>query len=292
MLAWYWEYFDRMRLSDISSLVRTIDPKYPTNLAIVSISTITGGIFLIIGLIQNLGIQASFYSGVTAGFSVFLTWALSREIDPDHQLSAFVGLGLVLPGLWFLGSPNLLVIFSLLILARIINRSTGQPAKFLDSLLILGLGTLLSFSGYPVYGILIAVALFLDSRLPNPNRRHLYFSVLMAGITLILAFSSELGFPNISIAGNELVLLSIIGVLYLPLIISSRKSESMCDFTNEYITPVRIQTAQVFLFLSGMIVWLLQGTSGLVSTFPLWCAIVGVSLYYLTTELYRTLRRL
>jgi hypothetical protein len=279
-----------MDLSNYSSLVRSIDPRYPTNLAIVFISTITGGIFFLISIVQGAGIQASFSSGLAAAFSVFLTWALSREIDPDHDLSAFVGLALVLPGYWLLGRPSLLLILSLLILIRTINRSTGLPAKILDSLLLLGLGTWLSFSGYPIFGILTAIMFFLDSRLPPPFPRHLYFSLLMVGITLISVFYLKPGLPRIIITGNELIYLSIIVILYLPLIISSRDITSVCDYTEEKLNPLRIQTTQIFALLTGMIVWLLQGISGLISVIPLWAAVVGVSLYYLFTIIYDIFR--
>ena len=42
MPVWYSEEFDEMKISNCSSLVRVVDPRYPTNLAIMFLSTHTG----------------------------------------------------------------------------------------------------------------------------------------------------------------------------------------------------------------------------------------------------------
>ena len=44
MPVWYSEEFDEMKISNCSSLVRVVDPRYPTNLAIMLLSTHTGGV--------------------------------------------------------------------------------------------------------------------------------------------------------------------------------------------------------------------------------------------------------
>jgi hypothetical protein len=57
--------------------------------------------------------------------SLFLTWAIGREIDPEHELASFAGLVLVIPGFFILGTPELVILLTMLLTLRSLNRSTG-----------------------------------------------------------------------------------------------------------------------------------------------------------------------
>jgi hypothetical protein len=177
-----------MKLSDFTSLGRIpIDPRYPTNLAIGALSlvvTIAGTLWR---LLSGLALLESALWGIGAGLVVFLTWALGREIDPDHDLSAFVGAGLVLIALLFLDIPALLVVLWLLTVLRIVNRTVGLPAKPLDSLAVFGLGAWLTWQGYWMAGLITAAAFLLDGLLSPPLRYHLFASGLTLVITVILS---------------------------------------------------------------------------------------------------------
>jgi hypothetical protein len=86
---------------------------------------------------------------------VFLAWVLCRELDPDHDLSAFVAVGLALGGLFLWGLTRLVVLLWLILILRVVNRTMGLPAGILDSLAVLGLGIWLSFGGNWGYGVKI-----------------------------------------------------------------------------------------------------------------------------------------
>ena len=129
-----------MKMSDITALGRAIDPRYPTNLAIAVLALVVAIGGTAWRLVTGLPLLESALWGIGAGFVLFLTWALGRELDPDHDLSAFMGVGLALIVLLFFDLPELLLVFWLLLVLRTVNRTTGLPARPLDSLAILGLG--------------------------------------------------------------------------------------------------------------------------------------------------------
>lgn len=136
-----------MRIGDVIATIRPIDPSYPTNRAIAALTmaVIVGGIVL--QLIVGEGLTQGVSWGISAGLTVFLAWALGRELDPDHDLSAFVAAGLALIGLLLFDLPSLMALLWMLFFLRMVNRTTGLPARILDSLLILGLGSWLTWQG-------------------------------------------------------------------------------------------------------------------------------------------------
>ena len=90
----------------LTTVGRAIDLSYPTNRAIAIVT----GVVMVGGTLSQLlsegGWGQSLVSGANAGLSVFLTWALCRELDPDHAVSAFVAVGLALIGLLGPAAPG------------------------------------------------------------------------------------------------------------------------------------------------------------------------------------------
>ena len=103
-----------MSLRNFSAIARPVDPRFPTNRAIaaLTLAVIVGD--LIRRLVGGSEWLASTWAAGGIGLSVFLAWALCREIDPDRDLSAFVAAGLALVGGLLWGTPGLAVVFWLL----------------------------------------------------------------------------------------------------------------------------------------------------------------------------------
>jgi hypothetical protein len=280
-----------MRISDMTAIGRPIDLNYPTNRAIAALTIVVivgGTIFRLLAGVE--WIQSALW-GIAAGFAVFLTWALGRELDPDHDLSAFVAAGLSLIGLLVFNPPNLSVLFWVLVLVRIVNHTVGLPARILDSLLLLGLGSWLALQGNWIYGLMTALAFFLDSQLSPPHRRHLLFAgiALLATVILFSFNGSVLGEGKLSLPA--LLAVSATSVLFVPVMMASRQLRTVSDQTSEPLNPKRVQAAQVIALLTGIQVALWDGDSGLVSLMPLWAAVLGASLYRLFIILTRRYSR-
>ena len=289
--AWYWVEFESMKISNYSSLARVVDPRYPTNFAILAISFLTAGALFFINFYHAEDILGSIAAAVSIGASVFLTWAIGREIDPEHELSAFAGLILVIPGFWILGAPDLVFVLTLLLLLRILNRTTGIQPKLLDLFTIIAFGSFLILRGDWIFGLLCAAALFLDSSLPEPSKQNLLFAGIMTALTIISLFvNNPLPIQPELVSGQ---LFFVIGslLLFIPLIVQTRGIEVICDFQPEKVYPTRVQAGQLFSISAAVIIWLLQGLNGIINLLPLWSSIIAVSLAYITITLVKKSRQ-
>ncbi|MFP4654678.1 MAG: hypothetical protein ACLFMM_03225 [Methanohalobium sp.] len=79
-----------MKLSNVSGVVRSIELGYLPNLAIILlvIATAIASVIIYPLLFNYTSLIESILSGTRAIISVFLSWAMARELDPDHDLSA------------------------------------------------------------------------------------------------------------------------------------------------------------------------------------------------------------
>ena len=269
-----------MKLTDITALGRTpIDPSYPTNRAIAVLATFAVIAGAILRFLKGTAALESVLWGIGAGLAVWLTWALGRELDPDHDLSAFVGAGLVLIALLLVGAPPLLLILWLLVVMRLVNRTTGLPAKPLDSLGALGLGAWLTWQGYWVAGLVTSVALLLDGLLPPPLRRQLFASCLALLATVILSIFSEGVAMDSGPTMLAVVFSIVVAGLFLPVIVTTREVEAVGDATGEVLNPRRVRAAQMLALLTALLFTWWAGVSGILTLLPLWAAMIGVGLY-------------
>jgi hypothetical protein len=269
-----------MKLTDFTALGRVpVDPSYPTTWAIAALALVVAIAGTIVHLLTGAALLESVLWGIGAGFVPFLTWALGRELDPDHDLSAFVGAGLVLIAFLLPDMPSLILILWLLLVLRIVNRTVGLPAKPWDSLGVLGLGAWLAWQGYWLIGLMTAVAFLLDGLLSQPLRYHLFVSGLVFVITVAIAiFRGEMAMesgPTIPVVISSVVMVG----LFTIVIATARKVEAVGDATGESLNPRRVQAAQVLALLTGLLFAWWAGASGMMAMLPLWAAMVGVSLY-------------
>ena len=156
-----------------TSLARPIDPAYLTNRALLIVLPVVGllsaGLELVLG--AGSGPLSAAFSGALAAFAA---WALTRELAPDDQGAAFVALALG----WFVnvafGTDRVLLLFVALVLARMVNRSTGLRWRPLDTLGALGFCTWAAFGmQQPLILLVASLAFTLDAVLNRPLRRHL-----------------------------------------------------------------------------------------------------------------------
>ncbi len=272
-----------MKLSDVTALGRTpIDPSYPTNIAIAVLAlgvTIAG---TIIRLISGGALLESALWGIGAGFTLFLTWALGRELDPDHDLSAFVGAGLVLVGLWFFDAPSLLLILWLLLVLRLVNRTVGLPAKPLD------------LAGGPRPRRLVDLAGLLDSGLDDGRCVSARRPVVASAQNPSVRFG-----PGLGRHGGPVHLsrehghgkqthhagCSCLGDDGWPVPVRDRHLSRIAGsggcVTGKPLNPRRVQAAQFLALLTALLFAWWAGGSGVVALLPLWAAMLGVSLYRL-----------
>lgn len=185
------------RLLRLTSIARLIDLRVVSNrqvaLGSLAVAAAAGGYSLTHGesISQAVGLA------VEAGLSVFLGWAIARELDPDNPRSALIALILAAMILLTEGRPYLPGVLGILLAARILVRSTGRPPTVIDLGILVALAAFGARSpeGVPT-GLALGAALILDTRLVDPApRRSLVAGVLALGSTLVAGtyFSSFRG---------------------------------------------------------------------------------------------------
>jgi hypothetical protein len=272
-----------MRISSISSLARVVDPRYPTNLAILIIATLAGGGYLIYNLYAGTDLLSAFGAAFVFAVGIFLTWALGREIDPEHELAAFAGLLLFIPGFLVLGAPDLIMLLTILLLVRMLNQTTGLQPKFLDLLAIIALGSVLLVRGAWIFGFFCTAAFILEAWLGKLRNRYLVLSALMALLTLASFLIFKPWIPSTGIPLAQVGFVISVALVFIPLVLHTRKIEVICDYQPERLKPVRVQAGQVFAFSSAILVWIIAGYSGIIALLPLWSSFIGLSVGYLTS---------
>lgn len=272
-----------MKLDEISMVGRPLDFDYPSNRAIAFATLLTAAAGFLFQWLSGVGWSPSFLWGLQAGLTVFLAWALCRELDPDRPAAATVAAGLALAALAFWGLPQLSVIFWLLILVRMVNRSPGLPATLLDSLSLVALGVWLSLQGDLSFGLITALALFLDGQLPRPARRQLILAAASVVVTAVIGLYVGGFRRSESLSPTAGAAALVTSLAFLPVIRASRSLTSVGDRTGERLIPVRVQAAQALVLLTGLETALLRGPGAIVALAPLWAAVLGASLSYCFT---------
>lgn len=157
---------------------RPFDIRLPSNLAMVAVVLISGGVALVRWL--NGSPLEIFLAPVYA----FLIWALLREVDPDHNWTALAG-G-VGAGAWVLLEFPVVSVFAvagLMLAARLVTETTGRRPLPIDLAVAAGTGVAIGFTieGW-VAGFGLAIALYMDNRMSDRVRG---MQIAAAAITAI-----------------------------------------------------------------------------------------------------------
>ncbi len=224
--------------------------------------------------------------GIGAGAAAFFAWALSRELDPDHDYSAFVGAALTIAAVVIVEDvPELLPLFWLLLASRVLNRTTGLPSTLLDTATLLILGAWLAFTELWLFAVLSALALLVDGMLP-PRRRQ---PILMSGLSFSIALTalpfSSTPFQLHLDAG---LLALVFSALFVPVAYASRQPQSTCDYTGNPLDSERLLASQVILAVSGILIALLGGFTAMLAILPLWAAQLGTAFFWIVNRLLPT----
>jgi hypothetical protein len=268
-----------MKLSKITSIGRPVDFNYPTNRAIGILSAVVLIGTTLLQLFAGKDLFEAWFWGVGAGLTVFLAWALCRELDPDHDRSAFAAAGLAVIGLFVFGLANLGRLFWLLLAVRVVNRTTGLPATIADSLAVTGLGGWLVYNGNWGFGVLTVVAFLLDSQLAPPHRQQIIFAGLSALSTLAIVILQGPLWPEAGFSWGAGGIALGLSAVFVPVILGSSTLKGVEDESGEGLKPVRVQAGQALALIAGIEIALWSGTLGFKSMMPLWATVVGAAVF-------------
>lgn len=245
-------------MNHITNIGRPIDPRYPSNLAVVIFSGLVFVLFMVINLLDDVSFSDSLEAGfLVAGFA-FLAWAVAREIDPDYNLTAYVAMVLAVGAYQIWGGTNLLGVALVMMGLRLVNRVIGLKPKITDNIIIaLGAGVL-SYQGHPILGVAIISAFSLNALLDDPDTPNGWiFSGLALVATLIGALLGESIERNFTLDTEWAIIAGVILALYLGVALTTQMTfTSTGDHRSMSLSRQRIIWAR-FLLLGIALVWLL-----------------------------------
>lgn len=146
---------------------RTLDPGYWTNRIVIAASVVAGAVAGAYGSVTGLGAHDLSVMAFGAVFSVFLPWALARELDPDNEKAALVAIpcGGASFALW--GIPVIIGGLALLLCVRITNKSTGIQGTYIDIATTCAIALLSAYVETPLILIPVALGFFIADGTPH-----------------------------------------------------------------------------------------------------------------------------
>lgn len=258
-----------MNHRSFSGIGRPLDFSYATNRWIVAISLAAGAAAFVVAIAGGIGWIDSVIDGALTGGTVFLTWALGREVDPDHPISAFLAVALVSTAVFVYELPSVVLALWLLMALRIVNHTTGLPPSLPDSLAFLLL------SGYAVTWSVAAAAIcasafVLNAWLGGRSVRNL--ALAAAGLALaLLPWSDTTWLPAL----DALVAAVAIGVVVGAVILRYRVVSSRGDSTGTPLDSRRVRAAQGLALMTVLAAACALGMRGFVDLSPLVSALIA-----------------
>lgn len=268
---------DMEPLTRWSSLSRVVDPRLKNHQVILGLSLISGALGLAFGyLINQSAFIVALGLGFSCGLSAFLSWVLSRELDPDHPNSGLIAPILVVPAVLVLGSPAIIAGFWVVVLLRVLNRSTGLPAKPLDSLGLAALSIWVGLTLHPLALLLGSLAMVVDRWLPEGHPYHGPLGALATVIALayILVFGVTV---ELSPTTNLLWAAAVAAIFYLAAVLSQENPMAPCDFADRQISVWRVRAAQIAALVIALLFIAALGQQAVVLQSPLWAAMIGMA---------------
>ncbi|MDT8356945.1 MAG: hypothetical protein RQ758_00415 [Methanomicrobiaceae archaeon] len=234
-------------------------------LVIASVGFLAG---LGIGISEGMDSGGIMLSGFVPAASVFLAWALGREIYPEEEISALIAATFFLIAFPLLPRPDVITLLWVLLVLRILNRTAGSPANLADLSLVFLLTLWPLWQGNAVAGLITAGALIVDGLLGDPGSRRFSIAMAIIIVTVIMAFLTEkilIFTPPFSLSVTALGAASL---LFLPVIMSSTRARGDSGKT---LSTVRVRAGQ----LAALATALTLALTDIYMILPLWFAIAA-----------------
>jgi hypothetical protein len=258
-----------MKLASITRLARSADPKYPT----VRHALIGSSLAVVVAVVYDLTVNGDFnlLDPIGVGIAAFLGWAIARELDPDHPLTAVVALaGAAVLAIW--SAPLLLLSAVALGALRLLVGSVGGggPTR-LDLVVMVGLA---AYAGSIVDGwfvaLIIVVGIFVSG-----GREKVLWAVLAGVAAVVGGVISDTG-PDPGDGSGRfivyLVLLAAVVALAWPV-----APRSTTDIGKQPLNGTRLRTARVLAGLALIGAVVASDVSGLTNLGPLTAAAIAAA---------------
>jgi hypothetical protein len=258
-----------------SSIARPLHWNFPTNRAVLLLLPVA----FVLGLVKAWDTGMNAAAGIMEGgrfmAAAFGCWALGRELNPDDHAAPFLSMLLGVLVCWVMGAPGLLLLFTTLVLVRLVNRSTGLPVRLADSILICLLVFWVMYDqASPQFALVSALAFAMDGWLREPLRRQWIFALLCLAGSLVYMIDHDRWLVTPGAPTNLVQWLSLLFLVLFALnVLLLRQVQSVGDVAGQPLDLTRVRVGMtVGLFAALQALGHPQAVSLLVAT------IAGISL--------------
>ncbi len=265
-------------LNRYTSIARVLDPRYPTNRAVLLLLPVAAGVAGAMALLRGSGLPDIALSALFGTAAAVAGWSFARELAPDLERLAFLGMLLTFGAFLAVESSSLVLLFAAQFLVRIVNRSVGLPARIIDSAFVAGLTLWATWAGpSPGLALIGALAFGLDASMKEPFRRHWIFAgICLAAAGLSLDRQGQWWLPE-SLPATAAGLLLIVGVGYGLTMWQTRRVKSLADVSGNPLSSARVLAGMAVGLLVGLQA-LARGQAGLEASALVWAVLASVPL--------------
>jgi hypothetical protein len=268
-----------------SGLARSIHLSHATVRFAAIVTVVVGAAAGAITLALGDGPADAVQMGILAGGAAFIAWALTREIAPDHPITA--GAAAVLsPALLIAGPVDLLVAGLLILPVRIVAGTTGRDLTLIDIGALAVGAAALSFreSGVAV-ALLLGLAPAASAWWARGSRRLLIGSscVIATGVVALTLFLADHD-PWVAPVGFERGILlgglaaGLVAAWVVPPVTSPVDSRK-----GGRVLTLRIRLARLAALVAGVSTALWAGGTGVMALGPAWVALAVTAVSSIAT---------
>ncbi len=265
----------------IISLGRSLDPGYWTNKMVIAASVIAGVGAGTYGGFTGIGAKGIAVLAFGALFSVFLPWALARELDPDNEKAALVAMpcGSASFAIW--GIHVIIGGLALLLCLRITNKSTGNQVTYMDVTTTCAIALLSAYGETPLILIPVALAFFIaDGTRQKTTMRAA--GILCAIVYAALALQDDI---TIAFSGAPIAVAAVVALfMFFWWRLSIRgPPASFADTGTARLERIGLtKAAAVAVVAAGILTVCRMGDTGSLSG-GIWAALAGITAYGVAT---------
>lgn len=261
------------------TLGRPLDITYLPNKILFILLPISFIVRTLWSLLIGKPFLTSLIFGVIQLLVVFLSWAIARELDPNNDYAAFIGLPLL-----FLPIPlakiNILLLFWFLLALRSINQTSGRSLTSSDVMIFFFFTFIASLLSQAIFIIPLSILfLVISSLLPKENKGLALLSFPL--IPLFVLFFLVMPHAIALMRPTIWTLLFITGSSLLFFFVIFRTTTITCvgDQSGILLSLKRVQSGQILGVLSALIISTFHGGINLI--YPVWTALIGIGIYHI-----------
>jgi hypothetical protein len=240
-----------------TSIGRPVDPSVGTNRAVLILVPLAAVLGAVVRWGDGAAVGPVAQAALWLAGVAFGSWALARELHPDDNPAAFVSMAAGVLVALAVDSAGLLVVFVTLGLVRIVNRTTGLPARKSDSAILMVLAIVVIYTtASPLFGLVAGLAFIMDGTLKGPLRHQWLFGLVCAAATVVYVVDHDVGLGQLNAPDSLFQWLGLLALLVFALnILVQRKVHARGDVNRLRLDVNRVR--------GGMAIGLLAGLQGM-----------------------------